>query len=263
MSVYVNDVADQLKQAVESCFENQKIKPEELILVEDGPLTEELYSTITYLKNKFNVIKSVVLPENQGLGNALKIGIQECSHEIVARMDSDDINAPDRFYYQIDKIKENDVVGMFIEEFYEEVHDKNFIKRVPIECDEIKKYILRRNPINHMTVMFKKSKVIEAGNYQTLMYVEDYYLWIRMLSQDAKIINIPIVGVYARTGLNMYSRRSNIKTIESWKVLQEFMLNRGWITKFEMWINMIAIRFFTLTPVKIKEKLYKFIFRKR
>ncbi|MBF6977545.1 glycosyltransferase [Aerococcaceae bacterium zg-BR22] len=262
MSVYINDKANQLYSAVESCFENQSIKPDELVLVEDGKITDELRLTISQLKSKYPMIKSVPLKENKGLGAALNIGIFECSNEIVARMDSDDINAPNRFSTQLPYMKEYDIVGMYIEEFYEEIHDKKFIKQVPVTERDILKYIKKRNPINHMTVMFKKSKVIDAGNYKTLMYVEDYYLWVRMLSNGAKIINIPQVGVFARTGLNMYGRRSNKESITSWKIVQRFLFKKKFITRFEFIINMIMIRVFIYTPISLKEQLYKYIFRK-
>ncbi|MBS4456650.1 glycosyltransferase [Tuanshanicoccus lijuaniae] len=263
MSVYKNDKANQLYSAVESCFENQSIKPDELVLVEDGELTDELYSTIKQLKEKYVIIKSVPLAENQGLGAALSIGIFECSNEIIARMDSDDINAPNRFATQLPYMKEYDAVGMYIEEFYEEIHDKNIIKQVPLNESDILKFIKKRNPMSHMTVMFKKSKVIEAGNYQTLMYVEDYYLWVRMLLQGAKIMNIPQVGVYVRTGLNMYGRRSNKEYINSWEILQQLMFKEKMINKFEYYINMLMIRVFIYTPISLKEQLYKYLLRKR
>ena len=122
LSVYYKEKPEFLEKSIESIYFNQTLKPDEIVLVEDGPLTKELYSSIKKLKNKIgiNILKVVSLEKNMGLGNALRIGIKRCSNELIARMDTDDISYSNRFEKQVNFFKENpdtDVLGTFMTEF--------------------------------------------------------------------------------------------------------------------------------------------------
>jgi glycosyltransferase involved in cell wall biosynthesis len=98
MSVYYKENPEYLQQALESIWDAQTLKPDEIVLVEDGPLTTELYSILTNWKNKLDkILKRVPLEKNEGLTKALNMGIEHCSGEFIARMDSDDISCPNRF----------------------------------------------------------------------------------------------------------------------------------------------------------------------
>lgn len=119
ISVYYKEKPEYLKDAINSIF-NQTLRPNEVILVEDGKLTDELHNTIKKLQEKYNEIKTVCLKENKGLGPALNEGLKHCSYNIVARMDSDDICMPDRFKIQTDfleKHPEIDIISGWIDEF--------------------------------------------------------------------------------------------------------------------------------------------------
>ena len=100
---------------------NQKLLPTEIVLVKDGKLSDELDLLIYNFKLKFpNNFKIIQLDFNCGLGIALHEGIKQCSYDLIARMDSDDICFPDRFFEQIKCFKKNpnlDVLGSTIEEF--------------------------------------------------------------------------------------------------------------------------------------------------
>ena len=150
MSVYRKDNPAHLKIALESIFEKQTLKPNEIILVKDGPLTIELDMTIAKweYKNKHKVkIKTIELSKNVGLGEALKIGLEQCSYDIVARMDSDDIAIKTRFEEQLKFIKSNptiDIVGGGIDEFLDSIDEIVSHKSVPTQHDEIVKMAKRR-----------------------------------------------------------------------------------------------------------------------
>ncbi len=108
-------------------------------------------------------------------------------------MDSDDICIPERFQLQIEKFKlENDlsVVGGGIVEFVNDINNVVGMRTVPTKHADIIKFMKRRCPFNHVTVMFKKSAVLNAGNYKHLLYNEDYYLWIRLFQEGAKFANL-------------------------------------------------------------------------
>ncbi|MFJ1626536.1 glycosyltransferase [Marinilactibacillus psychrotolerans] len=266
MSVYNKEKGDNLNQSLESILIKQSVIPKEVILVKDGPLNGELEAVISkYLKNFPNVLKLVEIPVNVGLGEALNVGLNHCNYPYVARMDSDDICAFTRFELQTDYLKINpdiDLVGSNILEFFESPDKPVFIKKMPVSSKGIKELQKRRNPINHVTVMFKKNAVLKAGGYLHLPYLEDYYLWVRMSDINCNLTNIDEELVFVRTGNEMFKRRGNKEYIYSWYNLQKVMKNKNQISYLDFIINMINIIVFIYIPAKLKSKIYKYLLRK-
>lgn len=266
MSVYKKEKAEFLEKALKSILINQSLIPNQVVLVKDGPLTYELEKVINkYVKKFENIIFLVTLKENVGLGKALNVGLNHCKYEIVARMDTDDIAIKDRFKIQLEymnKYPEIDVLGGYIYEFDQTPGDISRIKTMPLTHEEISNYIKYRNPINHMTVMFKKSAALESGNYQPLYFNEDYYLWIRMFIKGKKFSNISMPLVYARIGNGFIQRRGSKLTIDSWKVLQKLMYENKIINSYEKNRNLAAIKLFVYMPDFCRSGLYKFVLRK-
>ena len=187
MSLYIKEKPEYLRLAIDSML-GQTVVPDEIVIVEDGPLTDDLYAVLDEYKEKFpQIIRTVRNEKNLGLGLALNAGLKECRNELVARMDTDDISKPDRCEKQLKYFLENPettILGGQIAEFITE--PANIVGRriVPETDKELKEYIKKRCPFNHMTVMFKKSDVIKVGNYQDWFWNEDYYLWIRLALAD-------------------------------------------------------------------------------
>lgn len=213
MSVYYKENPSWFKTALDSVI-NQTLQPNEIVLIEDGKLTDELYKVIEEYKNQYsNLFKIIPLEKNSGLGEALRIGVLNCSNELIARMDTDDIAKNDRFKKQIQFFQEHpnvDLVGSWISEFEDEPDKIISYRQLPIEHQEIYKFGQFRCPVNHMTVMYRKDAVLKAGNYQTFKNIEDYYLWGRMLKQGAVFANIPECLVNVRAGNSMLKRRANL-----------------------------------------------------
>ena len=213
MSIYYKENPEWFRVALDSVI-NQTLQPNEIVLVEDGELTEELYQVIDEYKSKFpNLFNIVPLEKNSGLGKALRIGVLNCSNKLIARMDTDDIARNDRFEKQTEFLKNHpdiDVVGSWISEFENNPDEIISYRQVPTESEEIYKFGQFRNPLNHMTVMFKKNPILDIGNYQPMLYMEDYYLWARLLNKGHKISNIGECLVNVRAGNAMYKRRANL-----------------------------------------------------
>lgn len=265
MSVYEKENPEFLKESLESILIHQTIMPTEIVVVEDGPLTDELYSVLKSFKDRYLFFKTVHLRENVGLGEALNQGLKHCRYDWVARMDSDDIALETRFESQLDFIKKHpevDLLGGYIAEFLSSPSEIVSEKKVPQAHDDIVTMAKRRNPMCHMTVMFRKSSVEKAGGYLPLPYVEDYYLWVRMIATGARIANISETLVYARVGNGMYNRRGNKEQIASWNILNQFMLANGLVTKRDVFLNQIYIRVFVYMPSSIKKTLYKYMLRR-
>jgi len=215
MSVYISERPEFIDECLKS-LASQTLKADEIIIVEDGPLSEEVRTTIDGWERELP-IKRLALTVNVGLGLALNKGLAICKNELVARMDTDDICSPNRFQLQVNRFLSDpnvDILGGTIAEFESNIHKIDNYRTVPTG-KEINRYIKYRNPINHMTVMFKKSAITSAGGYLDLMFMEDYYLWIRCFKNGCQIDNLEDVLVYARTGNGMHSRRRGSTYIRS------------------------------------------------
>lgn len=265
LSVYRNDSPCHLYQALFSVWDEQIVKPDQIVLVKDGPLTQELNTEIESWCNKLGfVLKVVPLSKNVGLGRALSHGLRECAHEWVARFDSDDISHPLRFKKQLDYIKLHprvDIVGAWIAEFENEYHRTHAYRRLPVEHSHISSFAKKRNPFNHMTVMYRKDKVFDAGSYQDNYLYEDYALWVRMINNGAVTANIPEVLVYARTGNGMEIRRGGIKYAKSEILAQLGFYQLGFINKRQFYTNLLLRVPIRLIPGKIRKLIYRKLLR--
>lgn len=182
------------------------------------------------------------MPENGGLGNALRIAVENANYELIARMDSDDIALPNRFEQQLKMFAENsklDIVGGNISEFIGDESNVVAYRNVPTAHGDIQKYMQTRCPFNHVSVMYKKSAVQKAGGYMDLFWNEDYYLWIRMQLSGAKFANTGTTLVNVRTGADMYARRGGKRYYRSEKYLQKYMLEHKMINYKTYFLNIV------------------------
>lgn len=265
MSVYYKEKPDYLIACLDSML-NQTYLPDEIVLVKDGPLTDELDSVIENYVEKFpGVFHLVPLEKNVGLGKALAIGVEASSHQLIARMDTDDIAIPERLETQRNYFMANpetSIVGSNIIEFEGTIENVIANRHVPSTHEEILTFARRRNPFNHMTVMYRKEEVLEAGNYQPLNGYEDYYLWVRMLKNGAVAKNFSEVLVYARGGEDMYERRGGWKYFLDGREAQKKIFEVGLGSKKDYAIRMASQTLVNLVPNKVRGFLYKQFLRK-
>ena len=260
MCVYGKDNPKWFRVAVESILD-QTCPPNEVVLVVDGPVPDELGTVINeYEKNP--VFKVIRLAENQGHGNARRTGLENCSNELVAIMDSDDISVPERFEQQIKMFESDpsiDIIGGNIAEFVGEID--NFVGKRIVPCSdlEIKDYMKYRCPMNLVTVMFKKSSVYAAGGFIDWFCEEDYYLWLRMYLKKMKFANIPDVLVNVRVGKEMYQRRGGWKYFKSEAKLQKYMFDNK-VIKFPTYFINCSKRF--VVQVMLPNRIRGWVFKK-
>lgn len=265
MSVYRKEKAEYLKQAMDSIW-SQTIPTDDFVLVCDGPLNAELDTVIENMQaahpGTLNVVR---LEKNRGLGNALNIGIKECKHELVARMDSDDISRADRCERQLKVFQTHpdvSVVSGIVEEFTS-VTDQIEARRVlPETQDQILAFAKKRNPFNHPCVMYKKSAVETTGGYQDFYLLEDYYLWIRMLQKGSTGYNLQEPLLWMRAGSDMYKRRAGWKYAKSQKALFKYMKDSGFISEGQYMKSTITRTASSLMPNGLREFAYKKVLRK-
>ena len=242
-SVYKKDKPEFVRVALDSMLVNQSVKPTEIVLIQDGPVPEGLQQLLQGYEAKFpNVMNVIRLKKNGGLGNALKLGVENAKCDLCARMDSDDICAPDRFENQLAYLEshpECDIVGGQITEFINTPDNIVGKREVPCDNEAIYHYMRSRCALNHPTVMFKKKAVLDAGNYQDWFWNEDYYMWIRMMEQGCVFANLSDVLVNMRSGLDQYGRRGGKKYFDSEIGIKKLMLEKGMITHREYIVNYI------------------------
>ena len=260
MSVYYKESASNLRQCLDSLLCQTK-KSNEIVIVKDGPLTEELEVVLNeYLEKDRSLYKIVSLEQNMGLGFALKEGILHCSNEIIARMDTDDIAREDRFEKQLAEFEKDpslDICGSHIIEFEENIENEVARRKVPIEDFEIKKYQRRRDAFNHMTVMYKKSAVIKAGNYQSCLLMEDTLLWVNMFMSGARSKNIDDFLVYARVGKEMFARRGGWDYFKKYKEGRKRVRETGFIGFWDYHWTLFVQFVIALMPNKLRGWVFK------
>lgn len=210
LSIYHKENPEYFNRAMRSIWDEQSMKPNEIILVLDGKLTDSLYVAIKKWQNKLgNILRTIQLEQNVGLGDALNEGIKHCNYELIARMDTDDIASFDRFKKQLKvfKNKDIDICSSWVGEFENDEENIISYRKIPEYHDDIFKYFKIRNAINHPSVMYKKKAVEQAGGYKKMVWFEDYYLWVRMILSGAKFYNIQEPLVNMRAGYGQLERR--------------------------------------------------------
>jgi glycosyltransferase involved in cell wall biosynthesis len=211
MSVFKNDSPDNLDTAIRSVWSQQSVLPSEIILVLDGPLTEQLWLIIDLWQERLaHVLVVKRWHTNQGLGAALRSGLILASNELVARMDADDVALSHRFERQLSYLDANpsvDVVGAAVEEI--DVAGKKIGERyVPVEHESIISN-LWTCPLIHPTVMFRRSRILAAGNYSAnLPRRQDYELWFRCAEHGLRFHNLSEILLQYRFGEHTHKKQS-------------------------------------------------------
>lgn len=260
MSLYYKEKPEYFRQCMKSIL-NQTISPDQIVIVKDGPLTEELETALNeYVSKKPDWYTIVPLETNRGLGLALAEGILHCRNELVARMDTDDLAIKTRFERQLqefEKDSELDICGSNIVEF--EGTPKNIVSKrnVPLDDASIKVYQKRRDAFNHMTVMYKKSAVLKAGNYQSCLLMEDTLLWVHMIQAGAKCINVEKPLVYARVGNDMFERRGGWSYFKKYRSGRMQVKGTGYISAFDYYYTICVQLIVALMPKGLRSFIFK------
>lgn len=266
LCVYDGDRLEYFGDALRSIV-NQTCPPSEFVIVADGPVGASLDAALEEVSLNHSNTKIVRLKENVGHGEARRIGLENCTNELVALMDADDISLPDRFEKQLARFQRNpalSVVGGAIEEFQnvEGVARGLNIRKLPEYDADIRAMLKWRCPINQPTVMFRKSSVQAAGGYLDWFCNEDYYLWIRMALNGSVFENIPDVVLQFRVDESTYRRRGGRKYFVSEMKLQYYIYKNGLSNLLLLFWN-VGIRFGAqiLCPPRLRRALYTRIFR--
>lgn len=265
MSVYKNDKPEFLDLAIAS-MACQTVEPKDIVIVCDGPLTSELDATLEkwqkVLEKQLTLHR---LNENHGLGFALNVGLSLCKCDIVARMDSDDISRPERCEILLSKLISEglDLVGGAIEEFDRAAGDMGVVRMPPLTKKDIDTWLKGRNPFNHVSVLFDRHVVEGAGGYEPFPWMEDYWLWARMIARGCRCANVSDVVVDVRTGEGMYARRSNVAYLKSQVRFFAELRKLGLVGRADQ-VKAVAQRTMaTILPTSLVKLAYNTLLRER
>lgn len=266
MSVYIKEKARYFHECMESIL-RQTLLPDEIVIVKDGPVSDELEHEIQYYKGIMDIpLILVPLPCNKGLGLALAEGIRHCNYELIARMDTDDICVLERFEKQILEFKKDpsiDIVGSHIKEFDGNITNVISKRKVPLCNDDIRKYQKRRSAFNHMTVMYKKEAVLNAGNYKDALLMEDDLLWCEMMKNGAKGKNIDDYLVFVRTGSAMIARRGGLDYFKKYERGRRKILQTGYIGYRDYFVTLMVQLVVSMMPENMRYLAFKHLLREK
>lgn len=261
MSLYKKEKPEYLVIAIDSML-NQTIKPDEIVIVEDGPLTSELYHVLDDYGDRIRRVKN---DKNLGLGLALNVGLKECRNELVARMDTDDISKPDRCEKQLmvfEKNPELSIVGAWVDEFYDSPDEIVSTRVVPSSSEAIYQFAKRRSAFNHPVVMYKKNSVLENKGYSDLRRNQDVDLFGRMLFSGCKAVNIPEALLYFRSNDDLAKRRKSWDNTRSYIATIKRFYEIGYSGVFDYIVVAVAQTGMFIMPIKLQHWLYKTFLRK-
>lgn len=261
MSLYVKEKPAYLKLSIESML-SQTVKPDEIIIVEDGPLNEELYAVLDGYGGQITRVRNEV---NLGLGLALNVGLGHCRNELVARMDTDDISKPERCEKQIRRFEERPelaIVGAWVDEFTVSPAQVISTRAVPTDSDVIYQFAKKRSAFNHPAVMYRKSAVLKQGGYADLRRNQDVDLFGRMLYAGEKAENIGEALLWFRSNDDLAKRRKSWDN--TWSYIDT--IKRFWKMGYSSFADyaMIALAQtgMYLLPVGVQHWVYRKFLRK-
>ncbi len=267
LSIYYKEEPNHLNEALQSIWDNQTLKPNEVVLVKDGPLTVELDDVIQSWNQKLGDLFIVsALEKNEGTGRAKNHGLQLCNYEYVAIMDTDDISVSNRFQMQMEYLKKHPnvvVLGGQLQEFVGSLDTIISEKNVPLSNNDIISFSKYRSPFNHPTAIYKRKEIIEIGGYKHHLLMEDYNLWIRVISRGYQTANLPEVLLYQRISNGMHGRRRGWQYIKSeWQMfrLKRQLKYQNIFTAFALFLLKSGIR---ILPASMLQTIYAIFLREK
>lgn len=256
---YAADSPEALEAAFLSVTAAQTRRPDQVVLVQDGPVSAQLGERITELvERSVSATTLVVLPQNLGLGVALTRGLAACEHDIVARMDADDVSEPERFEIQIPLVESGaDVLGSALLEFRSRPEVVVGSRAVLTDPAEILAQARLRQTFNHPSVVYRASLVAQVGGYEDLPGLEDYLLFAKMIMAGARVGNVARPLVRYRVSAGSYARRGGWRILRSELRLQRRFRAMGFTTRAQCVRNVVVRGVYRLVPEQVRRTAYQ------
>jgi glycosyltransferase involved in cell wall biosynthesis len=256
--VYDGDRPDHIRRAMRSAVDDQTVRPDQVVIVRDGPVRDELARCLDEFQRASPVpVTFVPLLTNRGLGPALDQGLAASWFDVIARMDADDVAMPHRFEVELPLIADADIVGAGLYEFVEDTNEIVGQRVPPTDPVRIRRYARMHDPFNHPTVVYRREAVLAAGGYGDLPLMEDYALFARMLAGGARPVNVAEPLVFYRVGEEAFRRRGGARLLRSELRLQREFLRCGFTSPPEYLRNVIVRGGYRLIPWWLRRAVYR------
>jgi glycosyltransferase involved in cell wall biosynthesis len=231
----------------------QTYKSYEIVLVVDGPSTDEIDHVIKSFRDSLIIHK---LPRNIGPGLARNCGVDIAKGEFVVIIDADDLSRPNRLMriarlIDVEKVSFDLYCASILES-----HDGLLIERkshLPSKKNSLRRII---NPINNVSVAVRKNVFKSFGGYPELRYGEDFVLWAKIAMSSCKVYYDDFHAVDVDSSHQFYDRRYKKFIRNEWR-LGKALVGIGYFSHYHVILRM-AIRFIIVAlPRKFKGKLRK------
>ncbi len=258
LSVCNADKPEWLSIALDSML-NQTIKPDEIVIVLNGPLDESLCAAINrYKEEKPGVFKILPLPCNMSLGSVIRQGMIACSNGFVAYTDADGYSAQSRIEEEFEALFVNkaDFVGANVNEFSESVDNIACCRVFPESPEEIYRFAKRKMPMAFSSALLKKRMVLACFDYEDCIMAEDYALFIDLLSFCAKGYNVQKPLVYKRLSEDCYKDRGSWEYVRAMRRFNEKFFKRGWFRYRDYFFRSMVNEIVFMMPRFVKTFVY-------
>ena len=254
VNVWGGDEPASLKRSLSS-ISSQRLRPDEVVVVVDGPISTEIEEEIQRFRNEATFpARTIYIQSPKGLWNARNVGIGEAEHEIVALHDADDVMHPERLQFQTKAIAENglDVLGSPVYEF-DSVQERILGVRSLARSDQLSRKMIWQNVVNHSSVTLRKSVVLGVGGYRNVHLAEDYDLWLRLIFAGKNVSCTEEILQAFSVDSNLSKRRGGSKFISSEFALHRLIRSKSSVNVFVLWVRLISRLAFRLSPRIIRK----------
>ena len=259
LPVYAADNPEYLRLAFNSSVDQQTLQPAEAVIVQDGPVPEALAAELTRIEAESPIpVRVIRLAVNGGLTGALNAGLDACAYPVVARMDADDVSAPERFARQWELIEQGyDLVGTGMQEFEHDPESPSATRVPPVGPERIRDHARTHNPFNHPTMMYRVAALDRVERYQAFGKMEDYWLGVRLIADGARVENIAEPLLSYRVGAGAFARRGGWAEARTEWRLQRELLRMGFVTRTQYARNVVMKGVYRLLPAGVKRVLFR------
>jgi GT2 family glycosyltransferase len=260
MSTHKAETAEHLAESLESLYA-QTVSPDRIVLVLDGEVGADQHDVISRFgaNGRGPDLTIVALPTNGGLANALNAGLAYCDGDYVMRMDSDDVCLPDRLALQLAYLAEHpetDLISSWASEF-SEADESERLKVSPTEHDALTSAMRWRNVIAHSAILVKSSALARIGGYRAdFGLLEDYDLYVRLITAGARFHVIPKVLLRIRTSMAQRGRRGNFAYLRNEIRFRSECLRIGFLTRSQFISTVCLYAAFRLAGPVLRNRFY-------
>ncbi len=262
VTVYHGTDPVELQRALDS-LAAQTVPADDILIVLDGPVSEGTDGVVRGFVDKQKNARFLRLPENVGSGRASQAGIEAIETDFVLRLDADDVAKPERIEKQaifLQAHPEVAVVGSAVEEFERSPGDSGKIRRLP---ENPRNYAKWNSPLNHPSVMMRRTAVLASGGYRDVHYMEDYDLFTRLLRDGWQLHNLADPLTYFKVDDAQFARRTGKEMFAVERQMQRNLVEYGIVSRPRAVFNFLLRSAYRLMPSHLLKRAYSVLFHSK